>query len=332
MHRTDEALARGSSGWTRTSDIRVNSAALYQLSYRGITGKLILAVPFGVFNDSKAMIGVFSTPLPLPGYHGSHMSPTGTRIKKLVRQRYSVIARTGTSCCSDSSCCGSAKALSKRVGYSNRDMGSVPAGANMGLGCGNPVALASLKRGEVVLDLGSGGGFDAFLAARRVGPKGRVIGVDMNARRAGFRNVEFRLGEIERIPLKDRSMDAIISNCVINLSPDKRRTFAEAFRVLKPGGRLMVADLVLTGPLPPAVKRSAEAYAACIAGASQKAEYLRFVGAAGFRNIRILRAKRYPVAIRAARGNGRPRLLPILSISLAATRPSACSCGCRGCC
>ena len=260
----------------------------------------------------------------------------------MVKSRYSVIARTGASCCSDSSCCGSAKALSKRVGYSNRDMGSVPAGANMGLGCGNPVALASLRKGEAVLDLGSGGGFDAFLAARRVGPKGRVIGVDMttamirkarrNARRAGFRNVEFRLGEIEKLPLKDRSVDAIISNCVINLSPDKRRTFAEAFRVLKPGGRLMVSDLVLTGPLPPAVKRSAEAYAACIAGASQKAEYLRLVKAAGFRNIRVVRAARYPVAVGAARGNGRSRLLPVLSVSLSASKPAGCSCGCRGCC
>jgi SAM-dependent methyltransferase len=271
------------------------------------------------------------------------MKPRAGRIHNLVRQRYSVIARTGSSCCSGSSCCGSEKALSKRAGYSEREMSAVPEGANLGLGCGNPVALASLRKGEVVLDLGSGGGFDAFLAARRVGPKGRVIGVDMtpamisrargNARKAGLRNVEFRRGTIEKLPLKDRAVDAIISNCVINLSPDKRRTFAEAFRVLKPGGRLMVSDLVLTGPLPPAVRKSAEAYAACIAGASPKGEYLRLMKAAGFRDIRVIKAKRYPVAVRSnGRTGSRSRLLPVLSVSVWAAKPSACSCDCRGCC
>lgn len=181
---------------------------------------------------------------------------------------------------------------------------AIPAEANLGLGCGNPTALAGLKPGETVLDLGSGAGIDCFLAARRVGPTGRVIGVDMtpemidraraNARRGGFSNVEFRLGEIENLPLADSSVDVIISNCVINLSTDKPRVFREAFRVLRPGGRLLVSDLVLTSPLPAAVSQSLDAYVACVAGALTREDYLSAITAAGFKNIEVVTEKNFP--------------------------------------
>jgi ubiquinone/menaquinone biosynthesis C-methylase UbiE len=177
-------------------------------------------------------------------------------------------------------------------------MSSVPDGANMGLGCGNPVALASLKEGETVLDLGSGGGFDCFLAANRVGQSGRVIGVDMtwemiekareNARNGGYSNVEFRLGEIENLPAPDNFVDIIISNCVINLSPDKEQVFREAFRVLKPGGRLMVSDIVLLQELPENVQRSVAAYIGCLAGAALKEKYLGAIAQAGFKDIKVI--------------------------------------------
>jgi SAM-dependent methyltransferase len=166
------------------------------------------------------------------------------------------------------------------------------------LGCGNPVALASLKKGEVVLDLGSGAGFDAFLAANQVGETGRVIGVDMtpemleaargNAEKGGYKNVEFRLGEIENLPVDDSSIDVIISNCVINLSPDKAAVFKEAYRALKPGGRLMVSDIVLLGELPESVRNSPEAYVSCIAGASMKSDYMKMIKNAGFKNVKAV--------------------------------------------
>lgn len=184
------------------------------------------------------------------------------------------------------------------MGYSLDDLHSVPEGANLGLGCGNPVALASLKEGEVVLDLGSGAGFDAFLSANRVGKTGRVIGVDMtpemletareNVKKGGYENVEFRQGEIENLPVEDNSVDVIISNCVINLSPDKPAVFKEALRVLKPGGRLMVSDIVLLKELPATLKESAEAYVSCVAGASMKDDYLKTIKEAGFKNIKTL--------------------------------------------
>jgi len=184
-------------------------------------------------------------------------------------------------------------------------MHAVPEGANLGLGCGNPVAIASLEEGEVVLDLGSGAGFDAFLASPRVGPTGRVIGVDMtpemikkaleNAKKGNYKNVEFRLGEIEKLPIEDNSIDVIISNCVINLSPEKQKVFKEAFRVLKPGGRLMVSDLVLVKDLPDSAKQSVEAYIGCLAGAVMKNEYIRFIENAGFGDIRIVNQSSYPV-------------------------------------
>jgi ubiquinone/menaquinone biosynthesis C-methylase UbiE len=181
----------------------------------------------------------------------------------------------------------------------------VPEGANLGLGCGNPIALASLKEGEVVLDLGSGAGFDCFLASPRVGLKGKVIGVDMtpemldkareNARKGNYKNVEFRLGEIENLPVADNSVDAIISNCVINLSADKKRVFQEAYRVTKPGGRLMVSDIVVLKDLPEFIKESVAAYTGCIAGAIEKAAYLKAVKDAGFGDVKVLEETVFPI-------------------------------------
>jgi ubiquinone/menaquinone biosynthesis C-methylase UbiE len=222
-------------------------------------------------------------------------------IKSAVRERYGEISVNRSSCCGPApSCCGAPSftdKFSKAIGYSEEDLKSVPDGANLGLGCGNPVALASLKEGEVVLDLGSGAGFDCFLAAQRVGKTGKVIGVDMtaamldqarkNALSGGYTNVEFRLGEIENLPVADTTVDVIISNCVINLSPDKERVFEEAYRVLKPGGRLMVSDMVLLGKLPDKLMESAAAYVHCIAGAALKSEYLRAIEKAGFRDVKI---------------------------------------------
>ncbi|HAJ57288.1 MAG TPA: arsenite S-adenosylmethyltransferase [Candidatus Omnitrophica bacterium] len=229
-------------------------------------------------------------------------------IKQAVREGYAKAVTQKTSCCSTGSCCGGtdrAKNISKKVGYSYAEMNTVPEGANLGFGCGNPVALASLKEGDVVLDLGSGAGFDAFLAAQRVGKTGRVIGVDMtpemvskakeNAGKGEYPNVEFRLGEIEKLPVEDRSIDVIISNCVINLSPDKESVFKEAFRVLKANGRLMVSDLVLVKELPAAMKESVEAYVGCLAGAIRKEEYLRFITMAGFQDVKVISESNYPV-------------------------------------
>ncbi len=232
------------------------------------------------------------------------------KIKDIVKSRYAKVALHNMPCCGTrKSCCGSSDAedISKKVGYDDTDLNSVPEGANLGLGCGNPVALASLKEGHVVLDLGSGAGFDAFLAAARVGSSGKVIGVDMtpemiekakaNAVKGGFENVEFRLGEIENLPVSGGEVDVIISNCVINLSPEKGKVFKEAFRVLKPGGRLMVSDLVLLKPLPVSVRQSVEAYVGCIAGAVMKDEYLAAITAAGFRDLKVAGEDVYPVEL-----------------------------------
>ena len=223
-------------------------------------------------------------------------------IGKAVRERYGNIAKQGSSCCGPArSCCGgtdSARATSRSIGYTEEELKAVPEGANLGLGCGNPVALASLKEGEVVLDLGSGAGFDCFLAAKQVGSTGKVIGVDMtaemlerareNTRKGEFGNVEFRLGEIENLPVGDNQVDIVISNCVINLSPDKKRVFQEVFRVLRPGGRLMVSDIVLLKDLPEEIKSSAAAYVGCVAGATTKEDYLETIRAAGFGETKIL--------------------------------------------
>ena len=230
-------------------------------------------------------------------------------IKKTVRENYAQVAKgSGTCCGTGSSCCTPkttgcgtatiAENISKKVGYSDEEMKSVPDGANLGLGCGNPVALASLKEGEVVLDLGSGAGFDCFLAANKVGKKGKVIGVDMtpemlekaraNARKGNYDNVEFRLGEIEYLPVGNNQIDIIISNCVINLSPDKGQVFREAFRVLKPGGRLMVSDIVLLKELPEAIMTSVTAYVGCLSGALLKQNYLSEIKNAGFEKIDVI--------------------------------------------
>ena len=192
----------------------------------------------------------------------------------------------------------------KKIGYSDEEMQAVPSGSNLGLGCGNPIALASLKAGDTVLDLGSGAGFDCFLASK-VGPTGRVIGVDMteemvarardNAAKGGYQNVEFRLGEIEKLPVEDSSVDVIISNCVINLVPNKEKAFREAFRTLRPGGRLMVSDIVLLKKLPDFVKESIEAYVGCVAGAAMKETYLNAIRSAGFQDVTVVEESVFPL-------------------------------------
>ena len=232
-------------------------------------------------------------------------------IKEIVKEGYAKIAKRGSSCCGPaSSCCGSANLvedISRRIGYSVEEIEEVPKGANLGLGCGNPVVLASLQEGDTVLDLGSGAGFDCFLAANKVGKKGKVIGVDMtpemvekakeNAKKSNYRNVEFRLGEIEKLPVGDASVDIVMSNCVINLSPDKGRAFQEAFRVLKPGGRLMISDIVLLKELPKFIKESIEAYIGCVSGAIIKSEYLEKIEAAGFRDVRVVDETAFPIEL-----------------------------------
>jgi arsenite methyltransferase len=265
-----------------------------------------------------------------------------------VREGYAKVARTSGSCCGPSKgCCGtSAPAVSRAVGYSDEDLSALPDGADLGLGCGNPVALASLRPGETVLDLGSGAGIDCFLAARKVGSAGRVIGIDMtpemiekarqNAGKAGTANVEFRLGEIEHLPVSDNSVDAVISNCVINLSPDKPQVFRDTFRVLKPGGRLMVSDIVLAAPLPPALLESVAGYVGCISGASLKADYLAMISAAGFFDVAVVSEERFPIEATASdptlqalvRESGlsvdelRRAATGVLSIKVSATKPA----------
>ncbi len=230
------------------------------------------------------------------------------KIKKLVRNRYAKVAKTNGSCCASSvSCCSAPtnEQVSKMIGYSQEEMSTVPEGANLGLGCGNPIALASLKEGERVLDLGSGAGFDCFLAAKKVGMQGKVIGVDMtpemlekaraNAKKGKYANIEFRLGEIENLPVADNSVDVIISNCVINLAPNKKRVFEEAYRVLAPKGRLMVSDIVLLKELPESIRENVEAYAGCISGAELKDRYLELIRKAGFQEVKVVDEKTYPL-------------------------------------
>lgn len=229
-------------------------------------------------------------------------------IRKAVRERYGERAKAGTSCCgTTSSCCSPTQTISTKLGYSGQELDSIPEGADLGLGCGNPTALASLKAGETVLDLGSGAGIDCFLAAGLVGETGRVIGVDMtaamldrareNAKKNDIDNVEFRLGEIEHLPVPDSAVDVVISNCVVNLSPDKPQVFSEVYRALKPGGRMMISDIVQLEPLPEAVLKSIEAYVGCIAGASLKQDYVSMIQDAGFRDIEILSETTFGAAL-----------------------------------
>ena len=230
------------------------------------------------------------------------MKPTTDQaIRAAVRSHYAAVVEASEpqtnerDCCAPSCCAGAEPSM--KIGYSPDELSSAPRGADLGLGCGNPQAIASLKPGEIVLDLGAGAGFDSFLAARQVGPSGTVIGVDMtpamlekarsNAAKAGIENVEFRLGEIEHLPVADTSVDVIISNCVINLSPDKPAVFGEAFRVLKPGGRLAISDVIALKPLPETLASSLAAHACCISGAPELRELESMLTASGFSDIRV---------------------------------------------
>ncbi len=221
--------------------------------------------------------------------------------RKIVREGYAKVAKQNSSCCAPvDSCCGKIdlKDINTKIGYTEEELKTIPEGAILGLGCGNPVALASLKKGETVLDLGSGAGIDCFLAADKVGEDGKVIGVDMtpemiekareNALTSKAKNVEFRLGEIENLPVADNSVDVVISNCVINLSPDKQKVFNEIYRTLKPGGRVAVSDIALNKTLPEKIQKSMDAYISCISGAVLVDEYRKLLELSGLKDIKIM--------------------------------------------
>ena len=277
-------------------------------------------------------------------------------LKSAVRSRYAGFVTKNQSCCGPAASCGCAPGdASLDLGYDPKDLAAVPEGANLGLGCGNPVALAALKSGETVLDLGSGAGFDAFLAAQRVGPEGRVLGVDMTAemiaratalaQKHGYGNVEFRLGDIEALPVEDGCIDVILSNCVVNLTPDKARAFREAFRVLKPGGRLQISDLVLARPLPEALLEDMDAYAACVSGAMLKEDYLAAIRSAGFEGVTVVSERRFGLAelspeLMALARRRYPGMSPeelerlagsVLSVQVEATKAEKACCA-PGCC
>ena len=233
------------------------------------------------------------------------MKKNEANVRKMVREGYGKIAKQENSGCGCG--CGSVTNVSEQIGYTKEELNAVPEGADLNLGCGNPVALASLKEGQTVVDLGSGGGLDCFLAAKKVGPKGKVIGVDMttemldraraNCKKGKYTNVEFRLGEIENLPVADNTADVIISNCVINLSPNKQRVFEEAYRVLKPNGRLMISDMVLLKDIPEAIAKNVEAYIGCIAGAEKKQDYLEQIKKAGFNKVEIVKETTLPFEV-----------------------------------
>ena len=270
-------------------------------------------------------------------------------IRQNVRESYSEVAESsnsGSSCGTESSCCGVSDdaaintLVSTRLGYSEDDLENVPEGADMGLGCGNPRAIASIKAGETILDLGSGGGFDCFLAAAETGESGQVIGIDMtpgmiskarnNAVKGKYNHVEFRLGEIEHMPVANDTVDAIISNCVINLSPDKRQVFSEAFRVLKPGGRLAISDVVASTELPEEIRNDLALYSGCMAGASQISKLQTILEESGFEKINIAPKDESKDFIRDwAPGRGMEEY--VLSATIEAVKPGGCSNG-GGCC
>lgn len=271
-------------------------------------------------------------------------------LREAVRRRYGAIAKGETTlvesepsestCCSPAKpavtggCCG-ASAQARTLGYNESDLAGVPDGANLGLGCGNPVALASLQAGQTVLDLGAGAGFDAFIAARAVGPTGRVIGVDMtpemvakaraNAKKGGYTQVDFRLGQLEALPVADASVDVIISNCVINLCPDKRPVYQEAFRVLRPGGRLAVSDVVAREELSDEVKRDLALHSGCLAGATLQDDLQRILGEAGFRDV-VIRAKGNSDAVITSWESKRGFESKVFAAEVTATKPATACC------
>ncbi|MCK9151076.1 arsenite methyltransferase [Methanobacterium alcaliphilum] len=249
----------------------------------------------------------------------------GDDIKKHVKDRYSKIAQGKSSSCS---CCEGVNSImdqAQNAGYSLEELKNIPSEAIFGLGCGNPTALAEIKEGEIVLDLGSGGGIDVFLAANKVGSLGKVIGVDMtpemietaneNAEKGNYENVEFRLGEIENLPISDNSIDLIISNCVINLTPDKSVAYGEVYRVLKPNGRILVSDLVTEGDIPEEIKKNFQAWSSCISGAMEKEEYLDTIKEAGFKDLKIIKQNFFTEA-----GMDERLIGKITSIQLKATK------------
>ena len=261
-------------------------------------------------------------------------------VRTAVRDQYAKAATIPGSGCGPG-CCAPTPDHSLTLGYTESDLAAVPSGADLGLGCGNPQAIASLRQGETVLDLGSGGGFDCFLAARQVGPAGKVIGVDMtpemvtrarsNAERIAARNVEFRLGEIEHLPVEDASIDAIISNCVINLSPDKPAVFREALRVLAPGGRIAIADIVRIGEMPDDVRDDVAALTGCIAGAAERGELEQMLKDAGFVDVRI-QARAHSAEIVQGCFPGRDLSGMIASATIEARKPGTSSCCAPTCC
>ena len=260
-------------------------------------------------------------------------------IRTVVREKYGEIAEGKRSgCCGEGAGCGCGCASGETdvlgaIGYTAEQAAAIPEGADLGLGCGNPLAYAAARPGETVLDLGSGAGIDCFLAAREVGPTGRVIGVDMtpamiekaraNAAKGTYANVEFRLGEIEHLPVADASVDLVISNCVVNLSPHKEQVFREAFRALKPGGRIVVSDLVLTRPLPPELEQRVDLLVGCVAGASLRDDYLRLMREAGFTSVEIAAESGYDVGIENLAQNSAESeaFTTVRSVKVRATRP-----------